>query len=322
MSLPTDPTHEPTHGQHEPAAAPASTRGAVDLSALAGGGGATPAPGPGPSSGGTWVKRIGQAEFEQALQWSETAPVVVSLGAASAPESVRLDETMGALVDGYAGRLALLLVDAQKEQAVAQAFRVQQIPAVVAVVRGQPVPLFQGAASPEQMKSLFDELIQLAVQHGVTGTLPAFGVAEGEQAEPELPPLHRKAVEAIDTGDYAAAEAAYREALAQKPNDRDAEIGLANVKLLSRVQAMDPQEVRSRGADHPDDLQAQLDVADLDLSGGHVEDAFRRLIGFVSRSAGDDREAARTRLVELFDVVGPQDDRVRAARQRLARVLF
>ncbi|WP_309082107.1 tetratricopeptide repeat protein [Zhihengliuella sp.] len=321
MSLPTEPTHEPTPGSHEPIAAPASTRGAVDLSALSGQPGGAPAGSGAPSAGATWVKRIGQAEFEQALQWSTTAPVVVSLGAASAPESVQLDEAMGALIDGYGGRLALLLVDAQKEQAVAQAFRVQQIPAVVAVVRGQPVPLFQGAASPEQMKSLFDELLQLAVQHGVTGTLAPFAAAD-PQAEPELPPLHQKALEALDAGDYAAAESAYREALAQKPNDHDAEIGLANVQLLGRVQSMDAQVVRTAGADRPDDLEAQLDVADLDLAGGHVEDAFRRLIGFVARSSGDERETARTRLVELFDVVGAQDDRVRAARQRLARVLF
>ncbi|GHD08506.1 tetratricopeptide repeat protein [Zhihengliuella salsuginis] len=295
---------------------PASTRGAIDLSALS-----TPdAPSGAGAGGATWTKRITQADLQAVVEQSATAPILVSLGAASAAPSVELDALVGRIVDSYAGRLGLVLVDAQQEAAVAQAFRVQQIPAVVALVKGQPVPLFQGAAAEEQIRSLLDELLQLAAQHEVTGSLPPFG--GGEVEEPELPPLHQEALDAINAGDYGTAAAAYRKALSEKPNDHEAEAGLANVELLGRVQDKDLGEIRSAGAGDPDDLQAQLDVADVDVAGGHVDDAFNRLIAFIGRNSGDARETARARLVDLFTIVGPQDSRVVSARQKLARVLF
>lgn len=295
---------------------PASTRGAIDLSDLA----ASAASEQAAAGGATWTRRITQAEFQGAVEQSMTAPVIVSLGAAQAAPSVELDQLLARVVDSYGGKLGLVLVDAQQEAAIAQAFRVQQIPAVVAMLKGQPVPLFQGAAAEEQIRSLLDELLQLAVQHGVTGTLPSQG-GEPEE-EPELPPLHQEALDAVNAGDYAAAAEAYRKALQEKPNDHDAEAGLANVELLGRVQDKDLASIRTAGADRPDDLQAQLDVADVDVAGGHVDDAFNRLITYIGRNAGDEREAARARLVDLFTIVGAQDPRVVSARQKLARVLF
>ncbi|MBG6083625.1 tetratricopeptide repeat protein [Zhihengliuella flava] len=295
---------------------PASTRGAIDLSALA-----ATAPGTGSAAqGASWARRVTQAEFQDAVEQSMTAPVVVSLGAAQAAPSVELDQLLARIVDSYNGKLALALVDAQQEAAIAQAFRIQQVPAVVAMLKGQPVPLFQGTATEEQIRSLLDELLQLAVQHGVTGVLPAAG-GEAEQ-EPELPALHQQALEAINAGDYEAAAAAYRQALQEKPNDHEAEAGLANVELLGRVQDKDLASIRTAGAEHPDDLQAQLDVADVDVAGGHVDDAFNRLVAFIGRNGGDERETARARLVDLFTIVGAQDPRVVSARQKLARVLF
>ncbi len=62
-------------------------------------------------------------------------------------------------------------------------------------------------------------------------------------------------------------------------------------------------------------MQAQLTVADLDVSGGHIDDAFNRIITFIGRNFGPERETARVRLLELFEVVGTQDERVAKARQ-------
>lgn len=88
------------------------------------------------------------------------------------------------------------------------------------------------------------------------------------------------------------------------------------------MQGLNPQTVRQEAADRPTDVQAQITAADLDLVGGHVEDAFGRLVDAVQRTAGDDREAARVRLLELFEVIGADDPRVTKARTALARVLF
>ena len=93
-------------------------------------------------------------------------------------------------------------------------------------------------------------------------------------------------------------------------------------KVLQRTQGVDPAAARAAAAEHRDDVDAQTLVADLDLLGGHVDDAFTRLIDLVRRTAGDERDQARTHLLGLFAAVGNDDPRVLKGRQRLASALF
>jgi putative thioredoxin len=184
------------------------------------------------------------------------------------------------------------------------------------------VPLFEGPASDQEVRALIDELLKVAEANGVTGSIGAG--ADAAEARP-LPPLHQAAFDAIEAGDYAAAATAYRQALAEKPADAEAKAGLAQVELMGRLElltAMEAEAMRQRAAEEPDNIEIQLTVADLDISGGHIEDAFNRIIAFIGRNFGPEREAARVRLLELFDVVGISDQRVAKARQGLARVLF
>lgn len=297
-----------------------STRGAVDLSALANQGpqatdSATT------SEAASWTTNLDEAAFQQFVGLSQSVPAIVSLGSPRVQVSADLDAVLRKLVDAKGGKFVLGLVDAETYPQIAQAFQAQQIPMVVALVKGQPVPLFQGPAAEEQISQLFTQLEQLAVQQGLTGTIPPFS-GTATDTEPPLPPLHQKAVDAIEAGDYAAAEAAYLEALNEKPNDHEAQVGVYQVRLLSRTQNLDLNKARDLAAQNPEDLGAQLDVADLDVIGGHVEDAFARLVLLISKLADDDRERVRRRLIELYAVVGNTDPRVAASRQKLARVLF
>ncbi|WP_313812166.1 tetratricopeptide repeat protein [Glutamicibacter sp.] len=295
-----------------------SSRGAVDLSSLSSHQlQATDASAPASAS---WTMQLDEGSFQQFVALSQRVPAIVSLGSPRVQVSVDLDAALRQLVDARAGSLVLGLVDAEAYPQIAQAFQAQQIPLVVALVNGQPVPLFQGPAAAEQIEQVFGQLQQLAVQQGLAGTVPPFS---GEaQEQPALPPLHQKAVDAIDEGDFAAAEAAYLEALNEKPNDHEAQVGLYQVRLLSRTQNLDLNQARAAAAADPQNLAAQLDVADLDVVGGHVEDAFSRLVSLISRLADDDRERVRRRLIELYAVIGNNDPRVAASRQKLARVLF
>jgi putative thioredoxin len=134
--------------------------------------------------------------------------------------------------------------------------------------------------------------------------------------------LLEAAVQALDAGDFGGAVQAYKNVLGDDPGNSEAKLGLAQAELLQRVQGLDPQKVRQDAAEKPADVAAQIAGADLDLVGGHVEDAFGRLIDTVRRTAGDDRDAVRLRLLELFEVVGADDPRVIAARRALARALF
>lgn len=302
----------------------AALRGAVDLSALRNRPAAPPAgaPAAGAAPSGL-VHDVTDATFGQMLELSRTVPVVVDLWAEWCGPCKQLSPVLEKVVTELAGRLVLAKVDVDANPQLMQAFRAQSIPLVVALVAGQPVPLFTGAVPEEQVRQVFDQLLQLAAQNGVTGTVPVEGGDAPEApAEPPLPPLHAEAYAAIEAGDYPRAIAAYEKALKENPRDADAQAGLGQVRLLSRVQEADPVAVRAAAAESPADVDAQLAVADLDLAGGHVDDAFDRLLDLFAALPADARKPVQERLVELFGVVGAGDPRVVRARGRLTSLLF
>lgn len=298
--------------------------GAVDLSAL--GRTRTPAPGgetpaadgaPGP------VVDVTEAGFAQLVELSLQVPVLVAMWAPWSETSKALTADLAAAVRDLGGRLVLGRIDIDANPQIAQAFGPQAGP-VVAILKGQPValpPLEQ--ASPSERRAVLDQLLAMAAQNGVTGTVGG-GDAEPapEPEEPPLPPRHQEAYDAIERDDLDAAVAAYDAALTENPRDDLARAGRAQVELMRRTRDVDPAAVRAAAAADPTDVAAQLAVADLDLLGGHVEDAFARILDTVRATAGPDRETARTRLVELFAVVGDGDPRVAAARRSLAAALF
>ena len=307
----------------------AALRGAVDLSSLVqrpqqATNGASPAA----QGGDQVVFQTDDAGFGAALELSRTVPVVVAVWASWSEPSTGLVETLERLVRARGGSLVLAAADADRSPQLVQAFQVQSVPTVVAVVAGQPVPLFAGVQPDEVIDQVFDQLLELASQHGVTGTVPVSDTegeadaAEQAPAEPPLPPLHQEAYDAIERGDFAAAASAYRTAIAQDPRDQMAIAGLAQANLLGRLNGKTLEAIRNAAAADPEDLQGQLDVADLDLSGGHVEDAFDRLLSMFPKLDADQKKLVRERLVELFEVVGTDDPRVAVARRRLTNLLF
>ncbi|MFD7286701.1 tetratricopeptide repeat protein [Streptomyces sp. NPDC059863] len=276
---------------------------------------------------------VDEAGFERdVLQRSTEVPVVIDFWAEWCEPCKQLSPVLERLAREYSGRFVLAKIDVDANQMLMQQFGIQGIPAVFAVVAGQALPLFQGAAPEAQIRGALDQLIQVGEERfGLTGIAVDPGAetdaadgAEQEAVEPEGPydALLEAAVRALDANDFAGASRAYRDVLADDPGNSEARLGLAQAELLARVQDMDQARVRKDAADRPGDVQAQIAAADLDLVGGHVEDAFGRLVEAVRRTAGDDREAARVRLLELFEVIGGDDSRVTAARSALARVLF
>ncbi|MEU3651530.1 tetratricopeptide repeat protein [Streptomyces sp. NPDC032161] len=273
---------------------------------------------------------VDEAGFErEVLQRSTEVPVVLDFWAEWCEPCKQLGPLLERLAQEYNGRFVLAKIDVDANQMLMQQFGIQGIPAVFAVVAGQALPLFQGAAPEAQIRQTLDQLIQVGEERfGLTGITVDQDAAEAaDQAPAEVPAgpydaLLEAAVRALDANDFAGAVRAYRNVLADDPSNTEAKLGLAQAELLSRVKEMDAQQVRKDAAERPADVAAQLAAADLDLVGGHVEDAFGRLVETVRRTFGDDRDAARVRLLELFEVIGPEDPRVTAARTALARVLF
>lgn len=306
---------------------PAALRGAVDLSSLARPAAAPPGgavSGAADAGGDQVVIAVDDATFAQAMETSMQVPVVLALWSASRPASQEHVDHLAQVVRSYDGRLQLATVDIDRAMQIRQALQVQQVPMVLAVLQGQPVPLYVGDQPTEAIQQVLDKVLEAAAANGVTGRLDVAEGTESEQPEqePELPETHQRAFDAIEAGDFDAAITAYQEALAADPGDEDARLGLGQVKLLKRTDGVDLTSARQEAADAPTDVAKQTAVADLDVLGGHIEDAFDRLIDLVKATTGDERNAARTHLIELFDVVGATDDRVKKARTALMSALY
>jgi putative thioredoxin len=303
-----------------------SRPGAVDLSSLrkpAGATAAAPAGGGGAGgAGGAYVLEVTEANFQaDVIERSLQAPVVVELYSPRSQGAATLSAALVKLSTEYDGKFLVARIDVDANPQVAQAFGVQAVPVVIAILRGQPVPLFQGVLGEPEVRQYLDQLLTVAVANGITGRAEPVG-AVAEPVEEDAPnPRYEKAENAVGAGDLDGAIAAYEELLKETPNDAEAKSGLARVQLVKRTQDV-PADVRTRAADNPADVEAQLLVADVDLMGGHIDDAFARLISTVQATAGDERNAVRLHLLELFEVVGADDERVVKARRRLMAALF
>ncbi|WP_026373324.1 tetratricopeptide repeat protein [Agrococcus lahaulensis] len=306
---------------------PASMGGAVDLSALAA---RHEQPVTAPASGGapagvpSAIIDVTDADFAQVVELSNRVPVIIDIWAEWCGPCKQLSPVLERLIEGHGGRLVLAKVDADTNPQLVQAFNAQSIPTVAAVIGGRPAPLFTGALPEEQVKDVLEQVLAFAEEQGITGRVP---VGDGEEApaEPALepvPPLHQEAYDALETGDLPAAIAAFEKAIAQNPRDAEAIAGLAQVSLLSRLQGKSADEVRAAAAADPRDVEAQMLAADLDLSGGHVEDAFLRLLELMATLSGDEKQDVRLRLLDHFEIVGLDDPRVVAARKRLTALLY
>jgi putative thioredoxin len=300
--------------------------GAVDLSALA-----ARSQAPATSTNGTAVSDVvidvTEATFEaEVLRRSTSVPVVIDFWADWCQPCKQLSPILEKLAREYDGRILLAKIDVDANQQLGAAFQVQSIPSVFAVLKGQPVPLFQGAMPEPQVRQVFEQLMQVASANGVTGKLEVAAAQNGDtaeaQAEPPHDPRYDAAYDAIEKGEFDTAAAAYQVLLAESPADTDAKAGLAQVDLLRRTSTVDAAAARSAADRDPADIDAQLTAADVDVIDGKVDDAFSRLVDTVRRVQGDDRDRVRARLLQLFEVVGLTDPRVVKARSALASALF
>ncbi len=264
------------------------------------------------------------ASFTQFLDISSVVPVIVELVSTGLASSRELSPVLERVVTEQGGRVLLVRIDVDQSPQLGQAFQAQTVPTVAALIGGRPVGLFAGVIPEDQVRDVIQQVLELAQQNGVTGqaVAPDASAAPAATVEEPLPPHHAEAYAFIEQGDYASAAAEYRTAIAQNPRDALAVAGLAQVSLLERLDGKAAAEIRGAAAAAPDDVDAQLLVADLDLSGGHVEDAFTRLLELFPSADAAGREAVRQRLLEHFEVVGLEDPRVAVARRQLTRLLY
>ncbi|WP_374929925.1 tetratricopeptide repeat protein [Kytococcus sedentarius] len=303
--------------------------------------GAGPAGQGGPGAGNdprATVVAVDLDTFGEVLQDSAVVPAVLVLWSPQIPGALEYVQMMERLAVEFEGRYRLATANVAAQPEMMQAFQIPELPEVmtIAVMMGQPMPMYGGAQPEEEVRAVMQNLLSAAAQNGVTGRAQpgvSGSVSEGgdagevadqpeQPAEEPLSPHVQAAYDAIDAGDFTAAVAAFDARLAEEPGDEEARLGRQQVVLLERAGSLDPTAVREAAAKDATDIEAQMQAADLDLMGGHVEDAFARLIDTVKATTDEDRNAVRERLLELFEMVGSADPRVRAARSKLMSALF
>ncbi|KAA5832699.1 tetratricopeptide repeat protein [Saccharopolyspora hirsuta] len=303
--------------------------GAVDLSALKsraeanaraaaqptaeGGAGAAPA--------GASVIDVTEENFQaEVVEKSLQVPVVVDLWATWCGPCKQLSPVLERLAQEGGGAWVLAKVDVDANPRIAQLFQVQSVPMVIAIAGGQPVDAFTGALPEPQIRQWIDQLLN-ALRDQLPGIRAAEQGGAGEPVEEPEDPRFTAAEDALERGDYAAAEAAYQKILDSEPNNEQAKAALAQVRFTARAEQSDPAAIERADA-APEDVDAQLAAADAELAIGRVEEGFDRLVRAVKRTSGDERDRVRRHLVEMFEVFPEGDERVTAARRALASALF
>ncbi|TWG09075.1 putative thioredoxin [Saccharopolyspora dendranthemae] len=312
------------------AAMSAGMAGAVDLSALknraeAANSSAQPPSGGDGAAGPSHpaIIEVTEADFQaEVVERSLQVPVVVDLWATWCEPCKQLSPALEKLAREYNGAWVLAKVDVDANPRIAQLFQVQSVPMVIAVAGGQPVDGFAGAQPEPQLREWIDSLL-----NALRDQLPGIRAAEEgapEGAEPEEEPEDPRftaAEDALEQGDFAAAEAAYQQILDSEPANEQANAALMQVRFMARAEQADPSAIERADA-APDDLDAQIAAADAEVAFGKVDEGFSRLIQTIKRTAGDDRDRVRTHLVEMFEIFPDGDERVTKARRNLASALF
>jgi putative thioredoxin len=300
----------------------AAMSGAVDLAAVKArseaaaraADNATPAP------GGSVVE-VTEATFQaEVIDRSFQVPVLIDLWADWCQPCKQLSPILERLAAEAGGTWILAKIDVDANPRISQALQVQSIPTVFAAIGGQLVPGFQGALPEPQVREFVDALVKAASQAGLSGAVPD-AIDEATSAEVPVDPRFSEAEAALEAGQFDLAAQRYQAILDTEPANTEAALALRQVRLLERLQDIDPKLV-ARAETAPDDVPAQLAAADYALSRSDVDGALGRLLGLVRIVSGADRDAVRERLIEYFDLLGPDDPRVAPARRALANALF
>lgn len=287
-----------------------------------------------PEATSPWILNTTTATFERdVVEQSMERPVVVDFWATWCEPCRQLAPTLEKLANEYAGRFVLVKVNIDEEPGIAQAFRVQSIPFVVAVSGGQAVNHFMGLLPEDQLREWLQTILPSPAQELFR---------QGQELEP---------------GDPAGAEKCYREALELAPDEDEIKVHLARVLLaleredecrriiegLAKRGYLEPeaeriqselelraeaeeagglQEAREAAAADPDNLELQLQLVEALAVARKFEEALELGLSLIERDKAGIGPQAKETVVKIFDMLGPQSELASTYRRRLATAWY
>ena len=260
--------------------------------------------------------------ISEILPASNNKVVILICWSPRSAQAISLLEVMGKYLESDIledGEPAWILgtVNVDTEIEVAQALQVQSVPVAIAIIQEQMVPLFESVPTTDQIRLVLDKVIGLAAERGVGAPL-----ANSEVIQAPMEPEEIAAMTALEANDLIEAKAQYEKWLARRPGDNLAKLGLAQTELIMRIKDLDSNTVLEKATKSPEDIEAQMTAADVEIASGLNKSAFDRMIGTIKNSQGEERKFAREHLLQLFSLVDPQDPDLVQARKELASALY
>ena len=267
--------------------------------------------------------------MQEIIPESNNQVVILICWSPRSPESQRVLDSLGKMhaedsaAEGGAGWI-LGSVNVDQEPSVATALQVQSVPLAIALIQEQLVPLFETVPTDEQLRMVINKVLALASERGIGKAAGenSGGSQDAQPIEEKLEPEEQAALTALEEGDFAAAATSYKQWLLRSPGNSLASAGLAQVELMLRIQGVDFNSAISSADSSPENIEAQLLAADVQISQGDLDGSFNRLISLVKKTAGEDRKKVREHLLSLFTLIDPEDPKLIQARQLLASALF